>query len=151
MTSTRQRAEDFFESLERPAIVEAIRRAEAKGRGEIRVHLHRGRVSDARALAERTFTRLGMEKTELRSGCLLFIAPEERAFAVIGDVGIHRKVGPTFWLDARDAAAALFAQGKFTEGIVAAVDRLGDALSVHFPQAAGLPNPNELPDDVTED
>jgi len=147
----RQKVEEFFERLDRPAIVEAIRRAEAKGRGEIRVHLHRGRVADARAYAERTFTRLGMERTELRSGCLLFIAPEERAFAVIGDVGIHQRVGPTFWLDARDAAASLFAQGKFTEGVIAAVDRLGDALAAHFPREEGGPNPNELPDEVTED
>lgn len=149
MVSERISMQQFFEGLDRGAIVYAIRRAESKGLGEIRVHLHRGRVADAREEAERAFTRLGMAKTRSRSGCLIFIAPEERAFAVIGDAGIHERVGDTFWLDARDAAAALFAEGRFTEGIVAAVDRLGDALAMHFPKEPG--DVNELPDDVSED
>ena len=143
-------ARDFFESLDRGAIVGAIRRAEEKGFGEIRIHLQHGRVADARAEAERTFVRLGMAKTASRTGCLVFIAPEERAFAVVGDRAIHERVGDGFWLEARDAAAALFAEGKFTDGIVAAVDRIGAALAGHFPKAAGQADTNELPDDVSE-
>ncbi len=143
-------ARDFFESLDRRAIVEAIRRAEEKGFGEIRIHLQHGRVADARAEAEKTFVRLGMEKTVNRTGCLVFIAPEERAFAVVGDRAIHERVGDAFWLEARDAAAALFAEGRFTEGIVAAVDRVGAALAAHFPKGAGQADTNELSDDVSE-
>jgi uncharacterized membrane protein len=141
----------FFEGLDRPAIVEAIRRAESKGRGEIRVHLHRGAVSDPHAEAVKVFEKLGMTKTEQRSGCLIFIAPEARAFAVIGDKGIHDRVGDDFWKGTRDAAAARFAEGEFTEGIVAAVTTVGGALARHFPKAESDANPNELPDDVTED
>jgi len=143
-------ARDFFESLDRRAIVEAIRRAEEHGFGEIRVHLQHGRVADARAEAEKTFVRLGMARTVNRTGCLIFIAPEERAFAVFGDRAIHERVGDGFWLEARDEAAALFTEGKFTEGIVAAVGRIGAALAAHFPKAAGQPDTNELPDDVSE-
>jgi uncharacterized membrane protein len=143
-------ARDFFEGLDRPAIVEAIRRAEEKGFGEIRVHLQHGRVSDARAEAEKAFVRLGMARTVNGTGCLLFIAPEERAFAVVGDRAIHERVGDGFWLEARDAAAALFAEGKFTAGIVAAVERIGSALAEHFPKSAGEADTNELPDDVSE-
>jgi uncharacterized membrane protein len=140
----------FFEGLDRPAIVAAIGRAEARSFGEIRVHLHHGKVKDARAEAEKVFGKLGMAKTARGTGCLVFIAPDSRAFAVIGGVGIHEKVGDGFWAEARDAARALFAGGKFTEGIVAAVDRLGEALALHFPKA-GEADTNELPDDVTED
>lgn len=143
-------ARDFFEGLDRPAIVEAIRRAEERGFGEIRVHLQHGRVADSRAEAEKTFVRLGMARTASRTGCLVFIAPEERAFAVVGDLAIHERVGDGFWLEARDAAAALFAEGKFTEGIVAAVERVGGALAAHFPKTTGQPDTNELPDDVSE-
>jgi len=143
-------ARDFFEGLDRPAIVDAIHRAEERGFGEIRVHLQHGRVADARAEAERAFVRLGMARTVRRTGCLLFIAPEERAFAVVGDRAIHERVGDGFWLEARDAAAALFAEGKFTEGVVAAIERIGVALAAHFPKAAGQPDTNELPDDVSE-
>ena len=143
-------AREFFEALDRPAIVEAIRRAEEQGFGEIRVHLQHGRVADSRAEAGKTFVRLGMARTVNRTGCLVFIAPEERAFAVVGDRAIHERVGDAFWLEARDAAASLFAEGKFTAGIVAAVGRIGAALAAHFPKGAGQTDTNELPDDVSE-
>lgn len=144
------KAKDFFEGLDRPAIAEAIRAAEARSHGEIRVHLHHGAVADARAEAERTFLKLGMNGTARGSGCLIFIAPESRSFAVIGGAGIHEKAGDAFWADARDAAQALFREGKFTEGVVAAVERLGDALALFFPKG-GVADRNELPDDVSED
>jgi uncharacterized membrane protein len=147
----RSKASDFFEGLDRPAIAEAIRRAEEKGFGEIRVHLHHGKAKDPRKAAEETFLRLGMDRTIRRTGCLLFIAPEERAFAVIGDVAIHEKAGDGFWAAARDAASARFAEGRFTEGIVAAVDLIGGVLAAHFPKAAGEADTNELPDTVSED
>ena len=37
------------------------------------------------------------------------------------------------------------------ERIVAAVEKLGEALARHFPAGKGAANPNELADDVTED
>jgi uncharacterized membrane protein len=145
-----QKARDFFEGLDRAAIVEAIRNAEAKSYGEIRVHLHHGRVRDARAEAERTFLKLGMDKTARGTGCLIFLAPESRSFAVVGGSGIHEKVGDGFWLEARNVARARFAEGKFTEGVVAAVEKLGDALALFFPRT-GVADTNELADDVSED
>jgi len=149
MAKSRQ-SKAFFDGLDRPAIVEAIKRAESKSVGEIRVHLHHGPVRDALKAAQSTFKRLGMEKTAHGTGCLLFLAPESRAFAVVGGTGIHEKVGDGFWAEARDAAQALFADGKFTEGIVTAVDNLGDALAQHFPKR-GPGDTNELPDEVSED
>jgi uncharacterized membrane protein len=140
----------FFDGLDRPAIVEAIKRAESKSVGEIRVHLHHGPVSNALKAAQATFKRLGMDRTLYGTGCLLFLAPESRAFAVIGGSGIHEKVGDTFWMEARDAAQACFAEGKFTDGIVSAVDKLGDALALFFPKK-GPADANELPDEVSED
>jgi uncharacterized membrane protein len=145
-----KKAKSFFDGLDRPSIVEAIGRAEAKSFGEIRVHLHHGAVNDARAEAEKVFLKLGMDRTIRGSGCLVFIAPESRSFAVIGGSGIHEKVGDGFWAEARDAARARFAEGKFTEGIVGAVDRLGDALALFFPKT-GPGDTNELPDEVSED
>jgi uncharacterized membrane protein len=153
MAKTEEKTEgskSFFDGLDRPAIVEAIKRAESKSLGEIRVHLHHGAVNDAKAEGEKVFLKLGMDKTIRGTGCLVFIAPDSRAFAVIGGSGIHEKVGDGFWAEARDAAQAHFAEGRFTEGIVAAVDRLGDALGSHFPKA-GIADTNELPDEVSED
>ncbi len=148
--SNMEKSRPFFDGLDRPAIVAAIQRAEAKSLGEIRVHLHHGAVPDARAEAEKAFLKLGMDRTIRGTGCLVFIAPESRAFAVIGGSGIHGKVGGAFWTGARDAALALFAEGRFTDGIVVAVDSLGDALATHFPKT-GEGDTNELPDEVSED
>jgi len=145
-----RKAAAFFDGLDRPAIVEAIKRAESKSVGEIRVHLHHGPVRDALKAAQAAFKRLGMEKTAHGTGCLLFLAPESRAFAVVGGTGIHEKVGDGFWVEARDAAQTLFADGKFTEGIVTAVDKVGDALAMFFPKR-GPADTNELPDEVSED
>lgn len=147
----RSAARDFFDGLDRPAIAEAIRRAEARGFGEIRVHLHHGRTGDPRKAAEATFLRLRMDRTAQRTGCLVFIAPDERAFAVIGDAAVHEKAGDAFWAAARDTAQALFAEGRFTEGILAAVDLIGEVLARHFPKGAAEPDTNELPDEVSED
>ena len=144
------RAKDFFKGLDREGIVEAIRSAEARSYGEIRVHLHHGAVKDAKAEAEKAFLRLGMDKTARGTGCLILVAPESRAFAVVGGSGIHEKVGDAFWLEARDAAQERFTEGKFTEGLVAAVAKLGDALALFFPRD-GVADRNELPDDVSED
>ncbi len=142
---------DFFEGLDRPAIAETIRRAEAKGYGEIRVHLHHGRATDVRRAAEKTFLSLGMDRTGRRTGCLIFIAPRERAFAVVGDKAIHEKAGDAFWEGARDVAAVHFAGGRFSEGIIAAVERIGDVLAEHFPKGTGEADTNELSDEVSED
>ncbi len=144
------KTKEFFESLDRPAIVAAIRSAEARSYGEIRVHLHRGAVADAKAEAEKTFRSLGMDKTARGSACLIFLAPVSRSFAVVGGAGIHEKVGDAFWGEARDAAQAHFREGRFTEGVVAAVGKLGDALALFFPRD-GVSDRNELPDEVTED
>ena len=145
------KAHEFFEGLDRPSIADAIRRAEEKGLGEIRVHLHHGRTGNVRRAAEKTFLKLGMDRTAQRTGCLIFIAPRVRAFAVVGDKAIHEKAGDAFWEEARDIAAARFTEGKFTEGIVAAVERIGEVLARHFPKGAGEADTNELSDQVSED
>ena len=80
--------------LTRAALVKiAIGTAEKNTSGEIRVHIQpRVGNADIRTVAERTFERLGMTKTELRNGVLLFIACEEQRFVILGDRGIDEKV-----------------------------------------------------------
>src|SRR6478609_11451454 len=76
----------------------AVRAAERGTSGEIRVALARfyfwGNVQRA---AERAFRRLHMERTRQHNGVLIFIAPLRRTLAIVGDHGIHEKVGDAFW------------------------------------------------------
>jgi uncharacterized membrane protein len=140
------RSADFIAALDQPRIVEAIAAAERNTSGEIRVHIQPKAHGDIRHVAEKTFERLGMTKTELRNGVLLFIACEEQRFEILGDRGINEKVPSGFW----DAIAARltehFRRGEFTDGIVEAVHSAGEELFHYFPRASD--DVNELTNEI---
>jgi uncharacterized membrane protein len=141
----------FLGALDHERIVKAIQDAEARSRGEVRVHVSQKAVADAAGAAARQFETLGMTRTAERNGVLLFVAPVSQTFAVIGDEGIHARCGPDFWKDVAAAVEADFRASRFTDGIVKGVARVGDALATHFPRTGGAADANELPDEVTED
>jgi uncharacterized membrane protein len=141
----------FLGALDHERIVKAIQEAEGRSRGEVRVHVSQKTVADATADAARQFEALGMTQTAERNGVLLFVAPVSQTFAVVGDEGIHARCGPGFWKDVAAAVEADFRAGRFTDGIVKGVVRVGDALATHFLRAEGATDRNELPDEVTED
>jgi uncharacterized membrane protein len=89
----------FVDRIDDERIVAAIRAAEARGRGEIRVHLSREAVGDAQAAAVEVFERLGMTATAERNGVLIYVAPRSHTYAVIADRGLHRH-GPADLLHA---------------------------------------------------
>jgi uncharacterized membrane protein len=141
----------FLGALDHERIVKAIQDAEARSRGEVRVHVSQKAVADAHAAAARQFEALGMTQTAEGNGVLLFVAPVSQTFAVVGDEGIHARCGPQFWKDVAAAVEADFRAGRFTDGIVKGVTRVGDALATHFPRSEGGADRNELADEVTED
>ncbi len=143
------RPDAFVQSLDEERIVEAIREAEARSRGEIRVHVADHEVIDSRAEAVAVFERLGMTRTDERNGVLLFVAPESQAIAVIGDRDIHSRGGEELWVAVAEMVRDEFRAGRFTEGIVAGIRALGDELARHFPRLPGRPDRNELPDRVS--
>jgi uncharacterized membrane protein len=134
--------------LDHDAIVGAIRMAEQRTSGEIRVVVAHSKTATPMAEAQQQFARLGMTNTRSRNGVLIFIAPRSRNFAVIGDSGVHEKCGDAFWTELATAMSELFRTGNFTEGVLHGVDCAGALLAEHFP-----PNPddrNELPDGIEE-
>jgi uncharacterized membrane protein len=141
----------FLGALDHERIVKAIQDAEARSRGEVRVHVSQKVVTDAAGAAARQFETMGMTQTAQRNGVLLFVAPASQTFAVIGDEGIHARCGPQFWKDVAAAVEADFRAGRFTDGIVKGVARVGDELATHFPRTDGAADRNELADEVTED
>ncbi len=138
---------EFLAALDQKRIVDAIRAAEMRTSGEIRVHIQpKATGGEIRAIAERTFERLGMTKTALRNGVLLFIACEEQRFVILGDSGIDEKVPPGFWDNIAAKLTIRFKNGEFTEGIVEAILAAGEHLSSYFPRSAD--DVNELPDEI---
>jgi uncharacterized membrane protein len=139
----------FLESLDTAAVEDAIARAETRTSGEIRVSIAGFFVGSSRRLAERAFQRLGLHATRQRNGVLLLIAPARREVVVLGDEAIHGQVGDAFWAAIAGRVGARFREGRFTQGVVEAVDTIGEALARHFPAGAGAgDNPNELPDAI---
>ncbi len=142
---------NFLDTLDHDRIVKAIQDAEARSRGEVRVHVSKQAVEDAQKAAARQFEALGMTRTAERNGVLLFVAPVSQTFAIIGDEGIHARCGPDFWKDVAAAMETDFRAGRYTDGIVKGVARVGEALATHFPREEGTADTNELSDEVTED
>ncbi len=142
----------FLAQLDHAAIVGAIGEAEARTSGQIRVFVTRHCVGNAEKTlqtAQKKFIVLGMEKTAARNAVLLFVAPVSRTFALVGDEGIHAKLGEWEWESIVSEAAACFREGDFQKGIVTALARIGDHLAAHFPHEEG--GTNELPDAVESD
>lgn len=125
----------------------AIEEAEKKTSGEIRVSVSRFFWGNVRLVAERAFDRLGMRATKDRNGVFFFVVPSRRKFVVLGDEGIHAKVGQEFWEKIAVAMSEKFRAGDFTGGLVCGIESVGVQLAEHFPYDGGT-DLNELPDDV---
>ncbi len=139
-----------FTEAELASIVQAIVRAEAATSGEIRVHLDRrlpragGVPADALARAGAVFRALGMERTARRNGVLVYLALEDRKLAVVGDEGLHARVGDAGWARVRDLMVERLRAGRAAEAVLAAVAEVGRVLAEHFPRRPG--DVDELPD-----
>jgi len=137
----------LFKLIDKERVRKAIVEAEKQTSGEICVsvaHFFWGRV---RPKAERAFRRLGMANTRLRNGILFFIVPARKRFVVLGDEGIHAKVGQDFWDGIAAGLADHFRKGEFQEGLLAGIQAAATGLAAHFPYEPAT-DVNELPDDL---
>ncbi len=149
--SGKMKIKQFIAALTEEKIVEAVRAAESRTSGEIRVFVTRRKLrgEDLRTRALTEYKRLHVGKTESRNGVLFYIVPRDRAFTVIGDESIHALCGQGFWDETAAAMEKSFREGKFTEGLVAGVQRAGDIMARHFPRKKD--DLNELPDELVRD
>lgn len=133
---------------EQEQIVTAIKAAERRTSGEIRVFVEsRCRFVDPIDRAAEVFAGLNMQKTEARNGVLVYIALKDRQLALFGDKGIHEKVGSAFWNQQVSGILSHFNKADYGGGIAAVVAAIGEALYRHFPYDGENDN-NELPDEI---
>ena len=143
------RTKEFLSKLEHDRIVGAIREAESKTLGQIRVYIQRGKVDvDPLIAAQKQFHRLGMHKTPERNAVLIFVAPRAHKFAVVGDQAVHEKCGEQFWQRLIDGMRSHFQNEKFSHAIVETIEETGKMLATHFPKRSS--GRNELPDEIVE-
>jgi len=138
---------DFFSHQEKEDIKQAIMNAELDTSGEIRVHIENTFTGEVMDRAAYIFKQLGMNKTELRNGVLIYLAVKNRRFAIIGDSGIHKVVPENYWHDIKARMLNHFRESRFSEGLIEAITSAGLQLKAHFPYHRD--DVNELPDDIS--
>ena len=136
----------FFSPEIQAEIVKTIKQAEKNTSGEIRLFIEDLCKHDVLDRAAFMFEKMKMHKTKERNGVLFYLAMNDKKFAIIGDAGIHSKVGEKFWDEIKEKMKEKFSGGELVEGLCSGIQEAGDALGKHFPHNKN--DKNELSDNV---
>ncbi len=130
-------------------ITSAIGAAEKETTGEIRVFIeNKCPEKEPLVRAKQVFAQLDMHKTEARNAIIIYVALQDRKFALFGDKAIYELAGgPVFWEAAADELKGHLKRNELADGIANCIKKLGAALAQQFP-ASKEANKNELPDDI---
>ncbi len=128
-------------------ITGTIRNAENNTSAEIRVCVAKHCKGDPLEAASRKFHKLKMDKTGLRNGVLIYVAPADHKAAIYGDIGIVDETDePFFWDEALDEMISCFKGNEIREGICRAITKVGELIKSHYPVSEN--DVNELGDEV---
>lgn len=116
-----------------------LRLALTPGRTKTR-RVRRRAIALFKAAAER--------RTVGRTGVLVYLSAGEHRAEIVGDEAIVNATTPECFGEAMTALIDEVKQGRPADGIVAAVELIGDVLARHFPRSAG--DTNEIPDKLIE-
>lgn len=140
--------ENFLSTEEEKQIVKTIQQAERLTSGEIRVHIDQHTHKSQIERAKEIFYLLKMNETQNHNGILFHVSIENKAFSVIGDEGIDKKVPLNFWEDIKDEITLFFKQKRYAEGLIKGIQMAGESLQHYFPYQKN--DTNELPDEISK-
>ena len=123
----------FLSTLEHTRVHGAIQAAETGTSGDIVVYITHKPVTDPLAAANDEFRKLGLETATSKDSFLLFVAPQSQKFAVVGGTALHAKVGQAWWDHLSTLLTRHFKEGRYTDGLIAAIEEAGTKLKHHFP------------------
>jgi uncharacterized membrane protein len=139
---------DLFSVEENERIVAAIRNAEKRTSGEVRIYIEpKNPLVDPLERAALIFSKLKMEETEHRNAVLLYLATKDKELALYGDKGIHEQVGKEYWEKEVQEMLQNFRNNNLVDGIVNCLSHIGETLCEKFPYIA-TEDKNELPDEI---
>lgn len=127
-------------------IKHSIEWAEKNTSGEIRVCIEKKCKIEPLDRAVTCFHDLEMHKTKLNNGVLIYVATDDKKFAIIGDKGINALVADDFWDSTKNLMLQHFKNNHLAEGISIGIIEAGKQLKKYFPYQSG--DVNELPDDI---
>lgn len=143
-----QKKPEFFSEEEKQQLMAAIQTAERRTSGEIRLFIESNcRYVNAIDRAAEIFLQLEMDETEDRNATLIYVAVKDHQAAVLGDVGIHEKVGQKYWEEEVNRMMVHFKHHHLAQGIMQCINDIGEALHQHFPYDHDT-DKNELPDEI---
>lgn len=140
---------DFIPSEGQRRIADAITAAERHTTGEICVHVTPRCRGNVMKRATRTFNRLHLYTTKRRNAVLIFIAYEDRKFAILGDTAINDAVPQGFWDGEVEELGRYLKAGRPVDGLCDIIARIGERLSEFFPGERD--DENELSNEVSFD
>ena len=140
---------DFIPSEGQRRIADAITAAERHTTGEICVHVTPRCRGDVMKRAARTFNRLHLYTTKRRNAVLIFVAYDDRKFAILGDTGINDVVPEGFWDGEVEELGRYLKAGRQVDGLCEIIARMGERLAQYFPGERD--DENELSNEVTFD
>jgi uncharacterized membrane protein len=117
---------------DRARIAKAIAAAEDGTTGTIAVRIVNDKHLDSMEKAKSEFAFIGLHEHPAKNGALVLVAPRARQYAVIGDRALHARVGDEFWNQVTTEMRRYFAYDQMADGIVHAVERLGEQFRKHF-------------------
>jgi uncharacterized membrane protein len=142
------RKKEFFTEEQKAQLVNAIRLAEQRTSGEVRLFVEsRCRFVDPMDRAQELFLKLEMDRTEQRNATLIYVAVKDKQAAILGDKGIHEKVGEKYWQDEVHKMFTYFKNKDLALGLCECIKDLGEALHFYFPYDRST-DKNELPDEI---
>lgn len=149
--ATRAALHRAFPEAALSAIEAAIRESERNHGGEIRVAIEasleplealRGRSPRDRAL--QAFAELGVWDTEASNGVLIHLLLADRDVEIVADRAYNGRVSSGQWAEICAAMESNFRAGRFEQGMLEGVARVGSLLAGHFPADPGSRNADEL-------
>jgi uncharacterized membrane protein len=98
----------------------------------------------ARDRAIEVFSHMRVWDTEHNNGVLIYLLLADRTVEIVTDRGVHAKLGQDAWDTVCREMESAFSRGKFEEGAIAGIQKVGELLALHYPpQGKKI---NELPD-----
>ncbi len=132
-------------------ISDAISEIEKRTRGEIRISLkdYKGYLEEGMSswdIALEEFYKLGMDKTTEKTGVLILVIFKEHEFSIVADEGANSKFIGEMWSSISMGMSLRFKTDQYCEGILFALEQIGEILIKEFPIREG--DVNELPNEI---